>query len=75
MKDVEVNEVVQLGPNCANPMFRYCFMTITEVKTWGVQGYVQALGENEEPGGQAYYRAPWDQFEKLENNKPVWVAQ
>ena len=48
-------------------MFAGCIMVITELKAWGVQGYVQALGENGKPGGQAYYRAKWDEIELVGN--------
>lgn len=57
MREWKVGDVVQLGPNTGNKMFAYCFMTVTEPKAWGAQGFVQALGENRELGGQAYYRA------------------
>jgi hypothetical protein len=64
-------EVVQLSPTVGNPMFAYCMMTVTEVKSWGAQGYVQALGENGEPGGQAYYRAKWEEMEYV--GKAMWA--
>lgn len=53
--------VMQLNPaTVANGAFAGCMLVVTEVKTWGVQGYVQALGETRDaPGGQAYYRAKW----------------
>lgn len=61
--NLKENDVVQLDPNAtANPMFAGCFMVITEPKSWGAQGYVQALGNNGEPGGQAYYRAKWEEM-------------
>jgi len=63
---MKINDVVQLNPiTCRNPMFAGCFLIVTEVKTWGVQGYVQALGEDDKPGGQAYYRAKFDEFIKI----------
>jgi hypothetical protein len=56
-------DVVQLIPGIVgNPMFAGCFMTVTEPKSWGAQGYVQALGKDEKPGGQAYYRATWEEM-------------
>ena len=55
--DCAKGDVVQLGLDTTNPMFAGCFMVVTEPKSWGAQGYVQALGENGEAGGQAYYRA------------------
>lgn len=71
---VEVDDVVQLGPECENPAFRYCFMVVTELKSWGVQGYVQALGETREgPGGQAYYRAKFSEFEPV--GRAVWIVK
>lgn len=55
--------VVQLDPNTTtNKMFGACMMIVTEVKDWGIQGYVQSLGANREMGGQAYYRAAWETF-------------
>lgn len=63
-RSLEAGDVVQLSPEtCKNPMFAACFMTITEPKGWGAQGYVQALGENGKIGGQAYYRATFDEME------------
>ena len=58
MHTIHVGDIVQLDPcTTTNPMFRGCMMVVTEVKGWGVQGYVQALGKDETIGGQAYYRA------------------
>lgn len=60
-----VGEIVQLNPEtCANPMFAGCLMVVTEPKPWGAQGYVTALGCDGKPGGQAYYRATWEQMER-----------
>lgn len=57
-------DVVQLHPETTkNRMFAGCFMVITERKSFGAVGYVQALGENGQPGGQAYYRASWEEME------------
>jgi hypothetical protein len=63
-RELNVGDVVQLNPETVkNKMFAGCMMTVTEPKKWGAQGYVQALGENGEPGGQAYYRANWEEME------------
>lgn len=62
--EIEKFEIIQLCPvKTGNKMFAGCFMVVTEIKKWGVQGYVQSLGSNGEPGGQAYYRAEWGTFE------------
>jgi hypothetical protein len=61
---LEAGMLVQLNPEkTTNPMFASCIMVITEPKVWGAQGYVQALGKNGNHGGQAYYRASWDEME------------
>jgi len=71
----EVGDIVQLNPEkVGNKMFAGCMLIVTEVKTWGVQGYVQGLGENRKPGGQAYYRADWDEFEWT-GGKTVWTVE
>lgn len=63
-RELKIGEIVQLSPEaCRNPMFRACFMVISEPKDFGAQGYVQALGANREPGRQAYYRANWEEME------------
>lgn len=68
---LKVGDVVQLGPETGNMAFRYCFMIISEMKSFGAQGYVQALGTREEIGGQAYYRANWKDMEYV--GKAVWA--
>ena len=62
--ELKRGSVVQLNPEtCRNPMFAGCMMTVTEPKAWGAQGYVQALGADGKPGGQAYYRAKWAEMD------------
>lgn len=65
-------DVVQLAPTVGNPMFAGCMMVVTEPKAFGAQGYVQALGTHGQPGGQAYYRAKWEEMEVV--GRAVWVA-
>ncbi len=67
---LEKGMVVQLSPTIANQMFAYCMMTISEVKTFGAQGYVQALGADGKPGGQAYIRVKWEDMEYV--GRAVW---
>jgi hypothetical protein len=63
-ENLKKGAIVQLNPEiCNNPRFAGCFMTVTEILSFGAQGYVQALGRNKEPGGQAYYRASWAEME------------
>lgn len=71
--ELKVGDVVQLSPEVGNKMFAFAMMTVTEPKAWGAQGYVQALGEEGSPGGQAYYRAKWEEMEFV--GKAQWVAE
>ena len=65
-------QLVQLDPETTkNRMFAGCIMTVTEPKSWGAQGYVQALGTDGKPGGQAYYRASWAEMEPV--GQAVWT--
>lgn len=67
-------DVVQLDPEkVVNPMFAGCFMIVTEIKTWGAQGYVQSLGENGKSGGQAYYRATFEEMAKVGHSE--WMIK
>lgn len=71
---LEIGQLVQLSPDAVrNKAFASCIMVITEPRVWGAQGYVQALGEvHDNPGGQAYYRAQWDEMELV--GRAQWVA-
>lgn len=64
----EVGDVVQLDPDkTKNRAFIGCFLVVTEVKEWGIQGYVPVPG-----AGLAFYRADYGTFEKI--GKAVWFA-
>lgn len=65
---VEENDVVQVNPS--REMFGGCMVVVTEVKSWGVQGYVQSAGVP----GQQYVRIPTGEFEPT-GGKAVWVVQ
>jgi hypothetical protein len=72
---LKFGEVVQLNPEtCRNRMFAGCMMTVTEPESWGAQGYVQALGRDEKPGGLAYYHARWEEMERT-GGMAEFVAQ
>ena len=67
-------QVVQINPETVgNKAFAGCFMVVTEPKSWGAQGYVQALGDRERPGGRAYYRAKWEEMEPI-SSTAEWIA-
>ena len=71
--ELKIGEIVQLNPlTTLNPMFRGCMLIVTDPKPWGAQGYVQGLGENEEIGGQYYYRAKWEEMEQT-GGMTVWT--
>lgn len=71
---IKAGQLVQLNPDTVNnKMFAACIMVVTEPKQWGAQGYVQALGTGGEMGGQAYYRAKWEEMELVGNAE--WVIE
>ncbi len=71
---LQVGMVVQLNPETVkNKMFAGCFMIVTELKSFGAQGFIQVTGEKGEPGGQAYYRASWDEMEFI--GHAVWSVE
>lgn len=75
-RELKVGELVQLDPRATrNPMFRGCFMVVTEPKVFGAQGYVQGLGEDGKPAGQAYYRAKWEEMEPCEHGFAIWMVE
>jgi hypothetical protein len=73
-KLLDPGDIVQIAAETANPAFAFCLMVVEEVKPWGVQGYVQALGTRDGQGGMAYYRASWDEIEAT-GGKAVWRVE
>lgn len=73
-REIRVGEIFQIHPQLAgNPMFAGCLFVAKEAKSFGAHGYVQALGENGEPGGQAYYRPRFEEL--VETGGTVeWMA-
>ena len=61
--DIEVNDVVQISPEVESK-FRGCFMLVTEVKKWGVQGFI-AVPTGPEMPGRAYYRAEFTEVVRI----------
>lgn len=54
-RQIQVGDVVQINPETGKQMFAGCFMIVTEVKSWGVQGAI-ACPQAGSPG-QAFFRA------------------
>ncbi len=65
---IEINDIVQVDPSY--DVFGGCMVIVTEVKSWGIQGYVQSAGVD----GQQYIRLQWDNFEKT-GGKAIWVTE
>lgn len=65
---IEVSDIVQVDP--FNDVFGGCMVVVTEVKPWGIQGYVQSAGVE----GQQYIRLEWQNFEAT-GGKAVWMVQ
>ena len=53
---MEIGEIVQVNPSVET--FGGCLVVVTEVKSWGIQGYVQSAGVN----GQQYVRLKKSDF-------------
>jgi hypothetical protein len=57
----QTGAVLQISPDFENKAFAGCLLVVTQTYKWGVQGYVQALGEDRDTmGGQAYIRIKWE---------------
>jgi len=55
--------VVQLSPDCTNPVFGGCFMIVNKTGNWGAQGYIFA--PTGMPPLQYFYRATWEEMEVI----------
>ena len=71
---LRVGQVIQLNPETTrNRMFAACLLVVTEPKAFGCQGFVQMTGEDGKPGGQAYYRAGWEEIARLTGDEVVFI--
>jgi hypothetical protein len=64
---MNIGDIVQVNPE--KETFGGCMVVVTEIKAWGIQGYVQNAGAN----GQAYIRLKTEDFEHT-GGKTVWIA-
>ena len=62
---IEVGDIVQVDPGVET--FGGCMVVVTEVKSWGIQGYVQSAGVE----GQAYIRLKCQDYEAT-GGKAIW---
>ena len=65
---IEIGSIVQVDPS--KEVFGGCMVVVTEVKSWGIQGYVQSAGVE----GQQYIRLTFDQFE-VTGGKTIWRVE
>jgi len=63
---INIGDIVQVNPE--KEVFGACMVVVTEVKTWGIQGYVQNAGEN----WQAHVRLNTEDFEHT-GGTAVWI--
>jgi hypothetical protein len=64
---IKRDDIVQVNPS--KEMFGGCMVVVTEVKSWGIQGYVQSAGVE----GQQYIRLKFGEFEST-GGKAVWIV-
>lgn len=64
---IKEHDIVQVNPE--RETFGGCMVVVTEVKSWGIQGYVQSAGVP----GQQYIRLRTGDFEPT-GGMAVWVV-
>jgi hypothetical protein len=64
---IEIGSIVQVDPE--KDVFGACMVVVTELKDWGIQGYVHSAGVP----GQQYIRLKSAEFEDT-GGKAIWVV-
>jgi len=67
MNEIAIGDIVQVTPD--KEMFGACMVVVTELKSFGIQGYVQSAGVP----GQQYIRLKFDEYEHT-GGKAIWVV-
>lgn len=70
-KETVPGDVVQIAPE-GSTWAKAFFMTVTEVKHWGVCGYVMVVSPDGKPG-LAYLRVEHGHYERI--GESVWSCQ
>lgn len=74
MREVfEKGTIVQIDPTHENKMFAGCLMIVTEVKSWGLQGYISCPESKDKMPGVAYFRCKKEECEPV--GHVVWTAE
>ena len=66
--NIQIHDIVQVDPSYET--FGGCMVVVTEIKGWGIQGYVQSAGVP----GQQYIRLKFSDFEPT-GGKAVWSVE
>jgi hypothetical protein len=66
-QELKAGDIVQVIPD--KEIFGGCMVVVTELKSWGIQGYVQSAAIK----GQHYIRLANDDFE-FTGGKAIWVV-
>lgn len=62
---IEVGSVVQINDRISRVGWVGAFLIVTEVREWGVMGFVPMVANLDEPAGRAYLRPKWEQVEYI----------
>lgn len=65
---MKIGDIVQINPE--KDVFGGCMVVVTEIKSWGVQGYVQSAGVD----GQQYIRVKTEDFEPT-GGSAIWMVE
>lgn len=72
--DVTIGDIVQIRPDFKTKCFAACLLTVTEVKSFGVMGYITGVGKTfEESSAQYYLRPTWEDIEPTGGKVP-WIT-
>lgn len=69
--DMQPGAVVQVDIDHDPACFAACFVLVTEVRSWGVQGFVFMPASKESLPGRAYLRLKWEDVEPV--GPACWV--
>lgn len=60
---IAVGSVVQLNERASDECYIGCLLIVTEVRSWGVQGFIPVPHERGKPAGHVFLRPKWEALE------------
>lgn len=62
---VHVGDVLQINEHASDPCYVGCLLIVSEIKSWGVQGFIPVPSRTGVPAANVWLRPKWEALERI----------